>query len=292
MSCQVRVPQAIADEALTEPSGEFVTLQEDPIPRIRVAAEEVQMTGRLEGKIAVVTGASSGIGRAIAERFLAEGAQVAVFARRRAPLDEIAARHPGRVLVVPGDVTHPEDLARLTEETVARFGGVDSVIPNAGTAKVVPFADSTPEAIDEQFRVNFTGAVETVRRLLPHIRPGGTVLFLTTFLTQVGFPGLAIYGASKAALKSFVQSLALELGPRDIRVNAIAPGPVETPIWSGIGLPPDTLAAVARQVTARLMPGRFGAPEDIAATAAFLASDEARNIYGQEIVLDGGYTVA
>jgi NAD(P)-dependent dehydrogenase (short-subunit alcohol dehydrogenase family) len=251
------------------------------------------MAGRHEGKVAVVTGASSGIGRAIADRFLAEGARVVVFARREAALREIAARYPeGRVLAVPGDVTRAEDLARLAAETLSSFGGADIVVANAGIAKVVPFADSTPEAIDEQFRVNVTGAVETVRQLLPHIRQGGAVLFLTTFLTQVGFPGLAIYSASKAALKSFAQTLALELAPRGIRVNAIAPGPIETPIWSGIGLPPEALANVARQVTARLMPGCFGAPEDIAATAAFLASDEARNIYGQEVVLDGGYTVA
>ncbi len=150
------------------------------------------MAGRHEGKVAVVTGASSGIGRAIAERFLAEGACVAVFARREAALREIAARHPDRVLAVPGDVTRAGDLARLAAEAVARFGGVDIVVPNAGIAKAVPFADSTPEAIDEQFRVNLTGAVETVRQFLPHIRQGGAVLFLTTFLTQVGFPGLAI----------------------------------------------------------------------------------------------------
>ncbi len=254
--------------------------------------QKAKMAGRLEGKTAVITGASSGIGRAIAERFLAEGAQVALFARSRAPLEEIAARHPGRVLVVPGDVTRPDDLARLAAEVQARFGGLDSVVPNAGIARALPFTDSTPEAIDEQFRVNFTGAVETVRQLLPQIRQGGTVLFLTTFLTQIGFPGLAIYGASKAALKSFAQTLALELAPRGIRVNSIAPGPIETPIWGSIGLPPDALATVAKQVTARLMPGRFGLPEDIAATAAFLASEEARNIFGQEIVLDGGYTVA
>jgi NAD(P)-dependent dehydrogenase (short-subunit alcohol dehydrogenase family) len=154
------------------------------------------MAGRHEAKVAVVTGASSGIGRVIAERFLAEGARVVVFARREAALREIAARHPeGRVLAVPGDVTRAGDLARLAAETVARFGGVDVVVPNAGIAKAVPFADSTPEAIDEQFRVNLTGAVETVRQFLPHIRQGGAVLFLTTFLTQVGFPGLAIYGA-------------------------------------------------------------------------------------------------
>jgi len=249
------------------------------------------MTNSLAGKIAVVTGASSGIGLAIAERFLAEGAKVAVFARNAAALAEIAKGREDSVLVVTGDVTSQADQDRLVAETVKRFGGVDIVVPNAGIAKVVPFEQSDAAAIDHQFGVNFTGAVQTVRGFLPHIRKGGSVLFVTTFLTQVGFPGLAIYSASKAALKSFSQTLAAELAPKGIRVNAVAPGPIATPIWGGIGLPADVLQAVATQVTARLMPGAFGEPGDIAATAAFLCSDAAKNIWGQEIVVDGGYTI-
>lgn len=249
------------------------------------------MSGKLSSKTAVITGASSGIGRSIAEQFLAEGARIAVFARREAMLKELAAIDPERVLVVPGDVTRAGDLERLAAETVRRFGKVDAVIPNAGIARVVPFADSTEEVIAQQFGVNFIGAAQTVRAFLPHINVGGTVLFVTTFLTQVGFPGLAVYSASKAALKSLSQTLAAELAPRKIRVNSIAPGPIATPIWGTVGLTPDQLQAVAQQVTARLLPEKFGAPEDIARTAVFLASDDAKNIYGQEIVVDGGYTV-
>lgn len=249
------------------------------------------MSQRLADKTAVITGASSGIGKSIAEHFLAEGAKIAVFARRKAELDAIAAIAPERVLVVAGDVTKGGDLARLAAQTSERFGKVDTVIPNAGLARVVPFEDSTEEAIAFQFGVNFIGAAQTVRVFLPHIKAGGAVLFVTTFLTQVGFPGLSVYSASKAALKSLSQTLAAELAPRGVRVNSIAPGPIGTPLWGTVGLSPDQLSAVARQVTARLMPGKFGAPEDIARAAVFLASDDAKNIYGQELVVDGGYTV-
>lgn len=249
------------------------------------------MQNRLNGKIAAVTGASSGIGRAIVERYVAEGARVLAFARNAAELDALAAVHPGKVVPVAGDVTRPEDLQRLVDAAVEVFGGVDIVVPNAGIARVVSFEESTAEAFHTQFSVNLFGAVETVRRFLPHIRKGGSVQFVTTFLTQVGFPGLAIYSASKAALKSVAQTLAAELAPRGIRVNSIAPGPIGTPLWGTVGLPEDVLAAVAGRINARLLPGAFGTPEDIAGTSVFLASDDARNIYGQEIVVDGGYTV-
>jgi len=249
------------------------------------------MSQRFINKTVIITGSSSGIGKSMAEHFLNEGANLVLFARRDAELNAIASLASDRVLVVPGDVTRAEDIDRLVALTIERFGSADVVIPNAGIARAVPFADSTEEVIAQQFGVNFTGAAQTVRAFLPHIKSGGSVLFVTTFLTQVGFPGLAIYSASKAALKSLSQTLAAELAPRGIRVNSIAPGPIKTPIWGTVGLAPEQLAAVAQQVTARLMPHDFGAPEDIARTAVFLASDEARNIFGQEIVVDGGYTV-
>lgn len=249
------------------------------------------MSQKLLNKVAVVTGASGGIGLSIVEHYLAEGAKVIAFSRNTENLGAVSAKFPDDMVVVAGDVTHSADLQRLVDAAVARFGKVDIVVPSAAIVKAIPFAYCTEEAINQQFSVNFMGAAQTVRACLPHINQGGVILFITAFSTQVGFPGLSVYSASKAALKSLAQSLAAELAPQKIRVNSIAPGPIATPFLSGAGLPPEQLQAFAAQVTTRLMPGRFGAPEDIAKTAVFLASDDAQNIYGQEIFVDGGYTI-
>jgi NAD(P)-dependent dehydrogenase (short-subunit alcohol dehydrogenase family) len=248
------------------------------------------MTLSLNGKVAVVTGASSGIGWSIAQRLVEEGAHVIAFARNADKLGELARIHPRKIISVAGDVTKTEDLKRLFKTAEDHFGGVDVVIPNAGIARARSFEASGLDDIAEQFGVNFIGAFETLRHLSPHIRPHGSVVFITTFLARAAVPGLSVYSASKAALSCLTRSLAAEFAPRQIRVNAVAPGPIATPIWGTVGLDPETLDAVGKQVTSRLFPGNFGRPEDIAEAVAFLCSDRARNIYGQELVVDGGYT--
>lgn len=247
------------------------------------------MVALLQGKVAVVTGASSGIGWSISERLIESGAEVVAFARNDEKLAELARTFPGKVTPVKGDVTNAEDLDRLAETVQKKFGGIDAVIPNAGIARVRPFDGSGPDDINEQFGVNFVGAFETVRRLSPQLRLGGAVVFITTFLTKAAIPGLSVYSASKAALSCLTRSLAAELAPK-IRVNAVAPGPIATPLWGTVGLDPETLDAVGKQVSSRLFPGAFGNPRDIADAVAFLCSDASGNIFGQELVVDGGYT--
>lgn len=247
------------------------------------------MAGLLEGKVAVVTGASSGIGWSISQRLVESGAKVIAFARNHDKLTELARTFPGKVTPVTGDVNRCEDLDRLAITARENFGEIDAVIPNAGIARVRPFDASGPDDINEQFGVNFIGAFETVRRLSPQVRSGGAVVFITTFLTKAAIPGLSVYSASKAALSCLTRSLAAELAPK-IRVNAVAPGPTATPIWGTVGLDPETLDAVGKQVSSRLFPGAFGKPEDIAEAVVFLCSDGAANIFGQELIVDGGYT--
>lgn len=248
------------------------------------------MPERLLNKVAVVTGAGRGIGRAITERFLAEGAKVVVFARTRAELEEVAREAPARVLIVDGDVANQEDIEQLVAATTRKFGHVDILVPNAGIARAFPFAESTAESVHEQFNVNFLGALWTVHAFLPHLAAGSSVVFITAFLTRVGYSGLSSFSASKAALASLTRTLSAELAPRRIRVNAIAPGPIATTLWENLGYSAKALKQTTAELNERLVPSEFGRPEDIAETALFLASDAGRNVHGQELVVDGGYT--
>lgn len=244
------------------------------------------MSQRLLNKVAVVTGASRGIGRAIVTRFLQEGAKVAVFARTRSLLDELAETAPARVLPVEGDVTSLSDLSRLQAATTRRFGNVDVVVSNAGVALKVPFAECTAESVQQQFDVNFMGAIHTVRAFLPTFAPGGSILFVTGNVERPGIEGLGLYNASKAAVRALAFSMSSELAPRDIRVNCICPGPLRTGFWEAAGI---TSARMKQALYKRPKPtDDDGRPEDVAETAVFLCTDASRHIRGQELIVDGG----
>jgi NAD(P)-dependent dehydrogenase (short-subunit alcohol dehydrogenase family) len=249
--------------------------------------------GNLEGKVAVVTGGSTGIGLAAAKRFAQEGMSVVLFARSAQQLDEAReALRQRDTLVVSGDVTVDADLRRLFGEVSTRHGRIDVLFANAGIAEWSLAADVTPEHFDRLFAVNVRGAFFTVKHALPLLRPGGAVVLTTSVANCVGAARTSVYAASKAAARSFVRTLAAELLPRGIRVNAVSPGPTETPILAkgARTLGPEALKEMTTATMSRLPMGRLGKPEEIAEAVYFLASPTSSFVVGQELAVDGGLT--
>ena len=241
-----------------------------------------RMAQRLLNKVAVVTGASGVFGRAVVQRFLAEGAKVVLFARNRGRLEELVERAPARVLIVEGDVTRSPDLDGLAQTTVHRFGGPDVLFVAAEQALPASLQTSTPELLAEIFAVNFHGALQTVRAFDRHLNAGASIAFLTTPTRETSQPGLGGFAASKAALASMARSLALELAPRGIRVNCVAPAFRPTVrATHAIATGGDETIAKADRV-AKLSARLF---EQVADAALFLASDEAAGIAGQELIV-------
>lgn len=245
---------------------------------------------RLAGKRAVVTGGTTGIGLATAQLFLEEGARVAITGQNPDRLDEARRLLGPDALVVRSDARSVSDAEAMVAEVGRAFGGIDVLFLNAGIAKFAPFGQVTEAFFDEHFDINVKGVLFTVQKADPLLQPGASVVATTSNSNRIGLAGAAVYAATKAATRSMVRVLAAELAARNIRVNAIAPGPIETPIFGKTGLPPEQLQAMAESLTAKIPLGRVGQPAEIAKIALFLASSDSAFMTGAEIVADGGWT--
>jgi NAD(P)-dependent dehydrogenase (short-subunit alcohol dehydrogenase family) len=241
---------------------------------------------KLEGKIAVVTGGSSGIGLAAAQRLVADGAYVFVSGRRRAELDAAVAAIGKNVTAVEADVSKLPDLDRLFATVKERKGRVDILFANAGIAEAAPIAAVTEAQYDRHFDINVKGAFFTVQKALPLLSDGASIIFTSSIVAVKGLAGVSAYSATKAALRSFARTLTTELAPRRIRVNVVSPGTIDTPGLRELrGADAAGLEARYRSV---IPLGRLGSPAEIANAVAFLASDEASYVAGTELFVDGG----
>ncbi|MGY2397470.1 SDR family NAD(P)-dependent oxidoreductase [Pseudomonas sp. SDO5271_S396] len=246
------------------------------------------MRNEFNRRLAVVTGASSGIGLAVTRGLLEQDTQVVAMSRKLGELGALAERFGEQLVWLAGDVTSAADQARLAQLTTA-IGPVDFLVPNAGIACLADGLD--PSAFERQWAVNGAGALNTLSSLRGQLAAKASVVFIGTFLEQVTFPGLAAYIASKAALRAQMRTLAVELAPHGIRVNMVSPGPTATPIWSTLGLTDEALGGVAKTVNQRLLNEQFLEPEAVADVILFQLSQGARSVYGQDWVVDGGYTL-
>jgi NAD(P)-dependent dehydrogenase (short-subunit alcohol dehydrogenase family) len=243
---------------------------------------------RLEGKVAVVTGGNSGIGLAAAKRFQEEGAKVAISGRSKKTLDEAVKTIGNGVVAVQSDVAKLSDVDKLFSEVSRKLGKIDILFVNAGIAKFVPLAETSESAYDEQFDINIKGAYFTIQKALPFLNNGASIILNTSVADSTGTAGTSAYSATKAALRSLARTAAAELVGRGIRVNAIAPGPIVTPIFGRTGLSKEAFDELAKVIVDKVPMKRFGQPEEVAAAVAFLASQDASYITGVEINVDGG----
>ena len=245
---------------------------------------------RLEGKFVLITGGSSGIGLATARLFLQEGARVAVTGRDPKALEAARKELGPGALVLASDTGKLDDIERLIRTVKAEFGALDVLFVNAGLGEFRPIELSDEELFDRTFDTNVKGAYFVTRAALPLLRKGGAILFNTSVAGHIGLPRASIYGASKAALRSFALTLAAELVDRGIRVNAISPGPIDTPIFGKMGIPKEAVGATREALGSQVPMKRLGTADEIARAAFFLAHD-ATFTTGTELDVDGGLGV-
>ena len=248
------------------------------------------MANMLDGKIALITGGSSGIGMATAKRFISEGASVVIVARDQAKLDAALQDLGPKATAVQADVSKIANLDAIFAHIKARHGRLDIVFANAGGGEPGKLDQLTEEQFDFTFDLNVKGVFFLVQKALPLLADGGAIVLTTSIANVKGIPGAGGYSASKAAVRAFARTWTMELKDRRIRVNAVSPGPIDTPLHQTIGANNPEVMKRAAAMVAQVPVGRIGQPEEVAAAVTFLASDQASFITGVELSVDGGLT--
>jgi NAD(P)-dependent dehydrogenase (short-subunit alcohol dehydrogenase family) len=246
------------------------------------------MKEKLEGKVAVITGGNSGIGLATAKRFVAEGAYVFITGRRQAELDRAIKEIGANVTGVAGDVAILADLDKLYAIVREKKGRIDVLFANAAGAEFALLGEITEEHFDKIFDANVKGLLFTVQKALPLLRDGASIILNASIVASTGNPAFSVYSASKAAVRSFARTWILDLKDRSIRVNAISPGPIDTPGLSGLGHTAEQAEQIKTSFKATVPLGRLGTSDEIAKAAVFLASDDSSFVNGTELFVDGG----
>ncbi len=245
------------------------------------------MSNKLAGKIALITGGTSGIGLASAQAFAAQGARVFLTGRRQAELDAAVDAIGANATGIQGDVSRVEDLDRIFAVIKAQAGHLDILFANAGGGDMLPLEAITEEHFDRIFNTNVRGTLFTVQKALPLLKDGSSILLTGSTTSVKGTANFSVYSASKAAVRNFARSWLLDLQPRNIRVNVISPGPVRTAGLGGL-VPAEHVDGLFAHLASLVPMGRLGEPEEIAKAAVFLGSDDSRFVNGIELFVDGG----
>jgi NAD(P)-dependent dehydrogenase (short-subunit alcohol dehydrogenase family) len=247
---------------------------------------------RLKNKTALITGGNSGIGLVTARLFVAEGARVAITGRNQATLEAAAKELGPNALAIVADATDVAATEKAVKQAVEKFGKLDIVFANAGISASTPVGGTSLETFESVLKTNITAVFFTVQAAAPHLSDGGSIILNGSVISVLGNPGYAAYAASKAGVRAMARVMASELSPRGIRVNVVSPGGTSTPIWNRTAPTPEAVVALEARISKAIPLGRFGKPEQVAKTVLFLASDDASNVQGAEIFVDGGATAS
>jgi NAD(P)-dependent dehydrogenase (short-subunit alcohol dehydrogenase family) len=246
------------------------------------------MSKKLEGKIALITGGNSGIGLATAKRFVAEGAKVIITGRRKENLDAAVKEIGSNVTAIQADASKLEDIDRVYAEIKKQYGRIDVLFANAGIGEFSPIDKVTEDHFDRLIDINFKGVFFTVQKALPLIPAGGTIVLNASIVSVKGMPAFGVYSATKAAVRSLARTWTNELKDRQIRVNVVSPGPIDTPGVDGLVQDAEQAKQLKAALASQVPLGRMGEPDEIAKVVVFLASDDSSYVAGVELFVDGG----